>query len=455
LHRDQVAQCTPTIDVPTNTRLSEPYWHRAGEAGRYTFDSDAPFGLPYRPTPFFVQVTFGFAGNEDVVGGLDVVHRYQGDIFGGEKRSEVLVVPAASVRVAPEIAIIPSSSRGATATPTNTNGSNGSTSGPGSTAARGGTPATGATAGRGTTPASGATAGRGTATTNAAGRGRGATPVAASPQASREIRVSVVNDLKGAAEGTLHLVLPQGWSAQPLEQALKFSREDESQTVRFDVRPPANVATGEYHVTAIFSENGADFTRGYQVIEYPHIRRQHIYHAADVILKVIDVKMVPNLTVGYIVGVGDEVPPAIAQLGAKVEMISADDLAWGNLSRFSTIVTGVRAYERRDDLRASNARLLDYVRDGGTLIVQYNKFEFNEAQYGPYPAKVSSDRATDEFAPVKLLAPADPIFNAPNKITDATWKNWVQERGLYFFGDHDSRYRELLSIDEPFPYNKG
>jgi hypothetical protein len=136
-------------------------------------------------------------------------------------------------------------------------------------------------------------------------------------------------------------------------------------------------------------------------------------------------------------------------------MISADDLAWGNLSRFSTIVTGVRAYERRDDLRANNARLLDYVRDGGTLIVQYNKFEFNEAQYGPYPAKVSSDRATDEFAPVKLLAPSDPIFNAPNKITDATWKNWVQERGLYFLGDHDSRYRELLSIDEPFPYNKG
>jgi LmbE family N-acetylglucosaminyl deacetylase len=454
LHRDQVAQCMPTMGVPTNTHVSEPYWHRAGEAGRYTFDGDAPFGLPYRPTPFFVQITFGFTGNEDVFGGLDVVHRYQGDIFGGEKRSELLVVPAASVRVAPEIAIIPSSSRGAAATPTSTNSSNGSTSGPTSTVARGGVPATGS-AGRGTAPASGPTAGRGTPTTTAAGRGRGATPVAAPPQASREIRVSVVNDLKGAAEGTLHLELPQGWSAQPVEQALKFSREDESQTVRFDVRPPANVATGEYHVKAIFSENGADFTRGYQVIEYPHIRRQHIYHAADVTLKVIDVKMAPNLTVGYIVGVGDEVPPAIAQLGAKVEMISSDDLAWGNLSRFSTIVTGVRAYERRDDLRANNARLLDYVRDGGTLIVQYNKFEFNEAQYGPYPAKVSSDRVTDEFAPVKLLVPADPLFNAPNKITDATWKNWVQERGLYFLGDHDSRYRELLSIDEPFPYNKG
>src|SRR5262249_33462864 len=185
--------------------VGEPYGHRAGEGGRYAFDADAPLGWPYRPTPFFVQVTFGFAGNEDVSGGLDVVHRYQGDIFGGEKRSELLVVPAASVRVAPEIAIIPSSSL--VVTPT--------------------------------------------------GGGRS--------QASREIRVTVVNDRKGAAEGALHLELPQGWSAQPVQQALKFSREDESQTVRFDVRPPATVATGEYHVKAILSENGADFTRGYQV----------------------------------------------------------------------------------------------------------------------------------------------------------------------------------------------
>jgi LmbE family N-acetylglucosaminyl deacetylase len=420
LHRDQVGQCSPTLTVPANARLSEPYWHRAGEAGRYTFDTDAPFGLPYRPTPFFVQVTFGFAGNEDVSGGLDVVHRYQGDIFGGEKRSEILIVPAVSVRVSPEIAIIPTGSTGARSLTA---------------------PAAG-----GATPAA------------APARGRGAAPASLPPspaQPSREIRVTIVNDLKGAAEGTVRLEVPQGWTAQPTTQPLKFSREDESQTVRFEVRPPAGVPIGEYHVKAAVSEREVDFTRGFQVIEYPHIRRQHIYHAADATLKVIDVKTAPNLTVGYIMGVGDEVPPAIAQLGAKVEMISPEDLAWGNLSRFSTIVTGVRAYERRDDLRASNGRLLDYVRDGGTLIVQYNKFEFNDAQYGPYSARVSSERVTDEFAPVKLLAPADPVFNAPNKITDATWKNWVQERGLYFLGEHDSRYRELLSFNEPFPYNKG
>jgi len=191
------------------------------------------------------------------------------------------------------------------------------------------------------------------------------------------------------------------------------------------------------------------------VIEYPHIRRQHIYHEADVTLKVLNVRTAPNLTIGYIVGVGDEVPAAIEQLGAKVEYITPEDLAWGNLSRFSAIVTGVRAYERRLDLRANNTRLLDYVSGGGTLIVQYNKFEFNEAQYGPYPAQVSGNRVTDEFAPVAVVAPNDPLMTFPNEISESTWKNWVQERGLYFLGERDARYRDLVKFEDPFPYNKG
>jgi hypothetical protein len=209
-------------------------------------------------------------------------------------------------------------------------------------------------------------------------------------------------------------------------------------------------------VRAIVTSGGKTFDRGYQVIEYPHIRRQHIYDAADATLKVVDVRTAPNLSVGYIMGVGDQVPPAIEQLGAKVELIGAEDLAWGNLSRFDTIVTGVRAYERRGDLRANNSRLLDYVKNGGTLIVQYNKFEFNEAQYGPYPARVSNDRVTDERAPVTVLAGSDALMNVPNKIADSTWNGWVQERGLYFLdADHDSRYQDLLQIEDPFPFNKG
>ena len=254
----------------------------------------------------------------------------------------------------------------------------------------------------------------------------------------------------------MRLEVPSGWTVTPPTQVVKFERQDESQTIRFEVKPGASTTTGGYEVRAIVANPaGQTFSRGYQVIEYPHIARYHIYDDAMTTLKVIDVRTPPNLTIGYIMGVGDQVPPAIEQLGAKVELIDADELAWGNLSRFDAIVTGVRAYERRADLRSNNRRLLEYVFNGGTAIVQYNKFEFNDAQYGPYPAKVSSDRVTDEFAPPQILDTHDPIFTTPNEIGEAAWKNWVQERGLYFLGEKDPRYRDLLRLEDNFTYNKG
>jgi hypothetical protein len=115
----------------------------------------------------------------------------------------------------------------------------------------------------------------------------------------------------------------------------------------------------------------------------------------------------------------------------------------------------VRAYERRADLRASNRRLLDYVERGGTLIVQYNKTGFNQAEFGPYPAKVSGNRVTDETAPVKLLTPSHPVFRYPNTIGPAAWANWVQERGLYFLGEKDPKYVDLVSMTDPFKDNPG
>jgi LmbE family N-acetylglucosaminyl deacetylase len=400
LNKDAVAHCDPTLKIPATARVTEPYWRRRGEEGRYRFDADAPFGLPYRPNPFDAQLTIAVAGGEEIVERLPVQYRYEGNIFSGEKRMDLLVAPALSVRVSPEIAIVPA----------------------------------------GAIAAGGASASR---------------EKTAARKSTREVRVTVVNDTRSAADTTLKLDLPPGWTASPPEQTVALAREDESQTVRFEVRPGANTAAGEFHVHAVASYAGQRFDRGYQVIEYPHSRRQHIYHAADTLLKVIDVRTAPNLVVGYVMGVGDEVPPAIEQLGAKLELLGPDDLAWGNLSRFDAIVTGVRAYERRADLRANNNRLLEYVRNGGTLIVQYNKFEFNEAQYGPYPAKVSQNRVTDENSPVTVLAPNDPAMTFPNRIGESAWKGWVQERGLYFLGDRDPRYRDLVQLEDPFPYNKG
>jgi LmbE family N-acetylglucosaminyl deacetylase len=407
LQHDQVAQCTPSATIPATERITEPYWHRAGEAGRYTFDADAPFGLPYRPTPFRAELTMTVgagASTEDVTYSLPVLYRYEGNIFSGEKRSELLVTPAASVRVSPEIAIIPSD------------------------AVRPARPTAGSASGRNASQA-------------------------AAP--GREVRVTIVNDVKGPADSVVHLEVPQGWSATPAEAPVTFAREGDTQTVRFQVTPGPATKAGAYHVKAKVVSGGATFDRGYQVIEYPHIRRQHIYHDADVELKVIDVRVAPNLRVGYIMGVGDEVPPALEQLGVAVDLLDADDLAWGDLSKYSAIMTGVRAYERRADLRGNNRRLLDYVQNGGTLIVQYNKFEFNQAQYGPFPAKVSSDRITDEDAPVSQLDRDNPLFYTPNRIDERAWANWVQERGLYFLGERDPRYKDLVSLEEQFPYNRG
>jgi hypothetical protein len=224
------------------------------------------------------------------------------------------------------------------------------------------------------------------------------------------------------------------------------------------VTAPAQARIGAYTLRAVVTSTatGAEkFTTGYQEIEYPHIQRRQIIKPAEASLKVVDVKTAPNLTIGYVDGVGDQVPPALEQLGAKVSFIEQDELAWGDLSKYDAIVTGVRAYERRGDLRAYNRRLLDYADRGGTVIVQYNKFEFNQRQFGPYPAVVSGNRVSDESVPVKVLVPNHPVFNTPNKIGPATWANWTQERGLYFLGEKDPKYVDLVSMTDSFPDNPG
>jgi LmbE family N-acetylglucosaminyl deacetylase len=272
----------------------------------------------------------------------------------------------------------------------------------------------------------------------------------------REVRVTVTNRVKGSASSEVTLRAPQGWKA-PERVPVSFTREDEAQTIRFSVQPPAGLKTGDYRLDATIGEAGgsAAAALGAQAVEYPHIQRRHLLNPAVVPVKALDVRIAPNLTVGYVMGVGDAVPQAIEQLGATVELLDADDLAWGDLSRFNVIVTGVRAYERRADLRAHNHRLLDYAAKGGVVLVQYNKFEFNEAQYGPKPAKVSSNRITDEHAPVRILDPSHPVFRTPNLIGPEAWEGWVQERGLYFLGDRDPSYVDLLEITDPFENNKG
>jgi hypothetical protein len=170
-----------------------------------------------------------------------------------------------------------------------------------------------------------------------------------------------------------------------------------------------------------------------------------------------DVRLLPK-TIGYVMGAGDEVPQALQQLGADVMQLSADDLADGNLSRFDAIVTGVRAYNVRADLRANQSRLFDYVKNGGTLVVQYNVAEGGNpfggdtsllANIGPYPLTVGRERVTVEEAPVQFLIPASPLLHQPNEITARDFEGWIQERGLYFASKWDDHYQPLFETHDP------
>jgi hypothetical protein len=162
-----------------------------------------------------------------------------------------------------------------------------------------------------------------------------------------------------------------------------------------------------------------------------------------------------NLRVGYITAEGEPIPQALRMLGIQVESLDAQALAFGDLSKFSAIVVGVRAYELRPELPGANQRLLDYVSNGGTLVVQYNRdFAWNKEQFAPYPAKILSSlghlpRITDEDSPVKFLKPDDPLLNRPNKITQDDFKGWVQERGLYYWTQFDPKYTALLAMHDP------
>lgn len=274
---------------------------------------------------------------------------------------------------------------------------------------------------------------------------------------TRTIEVTVTNNVKAQVAAAASLKVPDGWRVTPASAPLNFARAGESVTLSFTVAPPAAAKPGEYAAVATVAAADGSYksSTGYQVVEYPHIHRRHVVEPARTRIKAIDVEIAPGLRVGYVMGVGDQMPAAIQQLGADVHLIDDRELASGNLARYDVIVTGVRAYERRPDLRANNNRLLAYVENGGVVLVNYNKLEFNEAQYGPYPVKNGTERITDEDAPVEVLVPSHPIFNVPNRIAASDWTGWVQERGTYFLADRDPRYVDLIRMTDPFPLNAG
>jgi LmbE family N-acetylglucosaminyl deacetylase len=276
--------------------------------------------------------------------------------------------------------------------------------------------------------------------------------IAAIPEgddAARTITVTVTA-ARDSVSGTLRLAGPDGWRVSPASADVRLTRAGESQTAQFSVTPPTG-ARGTHTLSAAFDSDGRTYTDGYTLVDYPHTRPHALYAPAEVRASIFPVQIARDLRVGYIEGAGDDGAAALRQLGATVEQIDAATIANGDLARYDVIVAGIRAYEVRQDLLLHNERLLDYVRDGGTFIVQYNKYELVDGGFMPYPAAMSRPhgRVTDEHAQVAILNPSHPALAAPNRITAADFDGWVQERGLYFLDTFDERYEPLLSMRDP------
>ncbi len=251
--------------------------------------------------------------------------------------------------------------------------------------------------------------------------------------------------------GDVLLRIPSGWKASPERVPFRTSEPGEERVLSFDVTPPAGASRGE--VTAIAVVGGREISSGADVIEYPHIPPQAVFPPSRAELVRTDVRVLAR-RIGYIAGAGDEVPQALRQLGCEVTLLSEEELARGDLAQYDAIVTGVRAYNVRPDLRASQQRLMDYVQGGGTLVVQYNVLPFGGedpalGKLGPYPLTVGRGRVSVEEAPVTFPNPDHPLLSAPNHITAVDFEGWVQERGLYFASAWDQRYETLFESHDP------
>jgi hypothetical protein len=263
---------------------------------------------------------------------------------------------------------------------------------------------------------------------------------------SVSVDVELVSNRDRRTEGTLTLRTPAGWRADPPAAPFTFARGGEKRRFRFTVAAPA-VAARDYRIEASAASNGREYREGYGVIEKRDLESRFIFRTSDVTVRGVDVKVVPGLTVGYVMGVGDDVPAGIAQLGATVNMLAEQDLASADLRRFDAIVTGTRAYGVRDDLRTYNQRLLDYVKAGGNLIVLYNTAELDPKAFAPFPGELTlrAEEVSEEDSPVEILAPTDPVFHRPNVITMADFDGWVEQRGTKFWSSWDPAYTALLA----------
>lgn len=275
-----------------------------------------------------------------------------------------------------------------------------------------------------------------------------------------EVRARVVANA-APLSATVRLELPEGWTTVPGTPGIvehDFRTPGEVMDAAFVIAPPAGWR-GEAEVAAVARARGVDHRRGYRTIEHRDLPLARLWRPARMPVRSVSVTDLDGVRVGYVMGVGDEVPAGIEALGATVELLDEAALAAldgtagagsGEEAGFHAIVVGTRAYAVREDLVEHNQRLLDYARRGGHLIVLYQTQEYVPSEMAPYPASLprGAEEVSEEDAPVRLLRPDHPLMTAPNRLTEADFDGWIEQRGSKFLTEWDPAYTPLVETHD-------
>ncbi|MCG8332086.1 MAG: PIG-L family deacetylase [Chitinophagales bacterium] len=255
----------------------------------------------------------------------------------------------------------------------------------------------------------------------------------------------------GAANvnGHVQLCFPDTWSVSP--DSIPFSLEFKGQVVHldFELTPPQEQEEGA--IVPLARVDGIAYSDKQVIIDYPHLPVQKVLLDASAKVAKVEIATAGH-QIGYIMGLGDEIPASLEQIGYEVTLLDPAQLTAEQLNQYDAIVLGVRVYNGVEDARQIQPLLFEYAKNGGTVVVQYNKnygMTVGMDELSPYPIKISRDRVTVEDAPVRMLAPDHPVLNWPNKITKADFDGWVQERGLYFPNEWGDEYVPIISSNDP------
>ena len=270
-------------------------------------------------------------------------------------------------------------------------------------------------------------------------------PLAGAGERIVPLELEVTSHSAGKQDGNVRISPPPGWKS-PAPGAYSLEKENDTARIAANLPVPKGAKEGAYLLTA----SAGPYGQTLDILEHPDIAPAYFLKKAAAKVEVVDVVVPENLTIGYVRGPEDSIPEFLQQLGIHVVFLSPEDLEKGNLAAFPTIVAGPRAYDVRDDLKRFHARLMEYVRNGGRLVVQYNTNVRTFREF-PFPATFSPDtrRITVEDSPVEILHPDDRVWNFPNRITARDFDGWVQERGLYFPDQWSNDYVPLVKMQDP------